>query len=211
MKHPDPGSWSNYVRGLLGPRIAAGMEWHLGSGCRKCRQQVAALEALRQVAVTDRRVDPPSLAVTSVKRLHRLHELAQSVETTRVRLILGFDSFWEPSFAGARSATGGDRHLVYQSDELTLDLDLRPSDDAAGLEVRGQVFDADAKPLAEVPAFLAENGRICAYALSGSMGDFRLAGKADGKPRLGLVTGDEQLIDLELPALPDSGSTTRVH
>lgn len=126
-----------------------------------------------------------------------------------MRLILGFDGFDEPSFAGARSAAGGGRHLVCQADDLTLDLDLRPGDDAADLEVRGQVFDADANPLAEVPAFVAERGRISSYALSGSVDDFRPLGNADGTPRLGLVTADEQLIDLELPDLPNNGSAKR--
>lgn len=73
MKHPDPESWSDYVRGLLGPEIAAGMEQHVSQGCGRCEQQVRALDALRRVAVTDRRVTPPTSAVTSVKRLHRLH------------------------------------------------------------------------------------------------------------------------------------------
>ncbi len=84
MNHPDPGSWSNYVRGLLGPETATGMERHLTRGCASCEQQVRALRATHRVAEIDRRFQPPAFAVTSVKRLLRLHALAGSDETSRL-------------------------------------------------------------------------------------------------------------------------------
>lgn len=211
MKHPDSGSWSNYVRDLVGPGTAARMEQHLEQGCTRCKERVRALEALRKVAETDRRVEPPGFAVTSVKRLLRMRELAGSADTPRVRLILNFDSFCEPSFAGARSGAAGGRHLVYESAEHKLDLDLRASQDGAALEVQGQIFDNDSRPVAEIPAFLSEGGRICSYAASGGMGDFHLVGSSEGAMRLGLVLESERLIDLELPAPLAGDSSPGAH
>lgn len=210
MKHPDAGTWSNHVRGLLGPQDAADMNEHL-QGCARCERQVRSLEVLRRVAATDRRIAPPSFALSSVKRLHRLHELTRSAKTPRLRLCLGFDSFHEPSFAGARSADAGGRHLVYESDQLTLDLALRQGKEPATLEIRGQVLDADARPLARVPAFLAERGRITSYALSGGFGEFRLVGTTAGTANLGLVTAGERLIDLALPGLSERDAALHAH
>lgn len=210
MKHYTPEHWSDYVRGLVAQAEAESMDRHLADGCRRCERQVGALRSVLRIAETDLRFEPPASVLRSARNLFRAQQLIEEDQKPTVNLRLHFDSFLAPALAGTRGAVTESRHLLYESSEFTLDLQVDAGNRAEGVCVVGQVLDADSVPIADVPAFLSEGVRIFSLGLSGSMGEFRLLADAESSPRLNLLIGDEQLVDLELPR-PASLDTEATH
>ena len=199
MKHYAAEEWSDYLRGLVSEQAAEPMRAHLQEGCSRCARAVAALECVLAVSATDLRDGPPAAAVRAVKALFTVQRLLQSAGE-RPSMSLAFDSLLANP-VGVRGGESRDRHLVYQGDNLAVDLHLQPAG-AESLDVVGQVVSGRRGPMADVPAFLLDGGRIRSQDLSTARGEFSLEGGLGGTLRLCLLMHDDRLIEIELPTPP---------
>jgi hypothetical protein len=89
---------------------------------------------------------------------------------------------------------------------MSVDLQIEPSASDDGLRVVGQVLDSVSNPIAEVPAFLHQGGRVFAQDLTGGLGEFSLANASSGSSHLCFLVGDDEVVDLALPALSEASS-----
>lgn len=208
MKHPKEEIWSDYVRGTADPSTVRALEEHLGTGCSKCSQQVSALESVLRVSRTDRALEVPAAALRAARSIFRIQRLLEQQSTPRRTLAIAFDSLLTPATSGVRDAGTQARHLVYESGDLTVDLQVEPETDSRAVRMVGQVCDSSANPLAEVPAFLHQGGRVSSQDVTGPMGNFNLRTSTTGASRLCFVVGDEELVEMELPALANESAST---
>lgn len=144
---------------------------------------------------------PPRFAA----RPASIHSQAQPPERARNRshaLQLAFDSYLEPAPAGLRTGDGGSRHLAYLSDEFALALEVRPS----RAELHGELVSRSEGPVEGIPAFLLTGNDIAAYASTGSLGDFDLAGLPASPARICLLVGPGRCLEVDLGA-PEAPAT----
>lgn len=200
MKHPQLEQWSDYVRGTLEPEAASISVRHLDAGCRRCERRVAALKAVHRLAENLHAFEPPEAALRAVKNLFRIQQLVEEDPKPCCSLDLSFDSFLTPAPIGVRGCAFPDRHLVFKNPDLLLEVQVEAGEP---LRLQGQLLDRDSNPIANVPTFLLDGGRIHSQDLSGAMGGFTLHGDTKGSPRLCLLL-EEDLIEAELPSLATS-------
>lgn len=198
MKHPKTEEWTDYVRGTLESGARARLGDHLSDGCDRCEREMDAFKVVHRLAEADLRSEPPRAAISAAKNMFRVQQLIESSEPTRLGLDVSFDSFLTPATSGVRGSHANERHLVFRSPQLLVDLELRAVENGKPVRLRGQLLDAESKPLAGVPAFLLDRGRISSQDLSGRVGDFSLEADAKSTPRLCLVVGDD-LVEVPLP------------
>ncbi len=202
MKHYQSEEWSDYIRGTLSESAAEPMRRHLESGCARCRRAVVVLEAVLEVARSDARHQPPAAAVRAVKAMFRIQRLVAALDKPAPAFRLAFDSR-QAAPVGVRGADIQERHLIYKGDNLAVDLHLQPVGDNS-LNVVGQVVSGQRGPIADVPAFLLLGGRIRSQDLSTSRGEFSLEGGHGDPMHLCLLLQNDELIEIELPALSGS-------
>lgn len=200
MRHFRLEQWNDHVRGLVGGETARAMERHLAEGCADCRRRFELQRRLLRLYETDRRNAPPRSAVQAVQSLFRLQELVRSTEWARLDFRLAFDSLLAPARAATRSPQLEPRQLVYESDELVVDLQLLATGEGT-VQVVGQLTAPDSKPLAAVPALLVRERTIRSEALTGSLGEFHLQDNLSVPPELCLVLADQRLVRIALPDL----------
>jgi hypothetical protein len=161
--------------------------------------EVAALELwLRQQGLDS----TPSWIVRRAERLARQAAAQPSgnraLRTAR-RLIgrLVFDSQCQPQFVGLRSARSQVRRLLFQADNLEVDLEMSPQASNNHYRLAGQVTASGSEPTGGFVRLSTAGGEWAAD-LDGD-GEFWLDNLAPGAYRLEVVLGEQVL---EVPRLP---------
>jgi hypothetical protein len=171
--HYNEGSWTDYVRGLAAPNLAAEMQAHLQTGCRRCAELVASLAVVEDTFSRDRANAVPDALVSRARALFRPAAAPSWRDLPRLAASLIFDSFAEPSLAGVRSAGSFSRMLSFEADELRLDVRVEQEHGAAALAVTGQISSADDfLSVAHLPIQLLQAGRIVAESQTSEFGEF---------------------------------------
>lgn len=206
MKHPKEESWSDYVRGIADSGGVEALEEHLNSGCSACARKVEALRAVQRVSRIDAEFEVPAAALRAVQNIFRVQRLLDRQAETRSSFELSFDSSLTPATVGIRGSASQERHLVYESDDMTLDLQITTDEASERLKVAGQVMDSSSSPISDVPTFCYQSGRVSSQDLSGSLGEFEVFGEIGAKPRLCFLLGEDRLVDLELPPMESNAN-----
>jgi hypothetical protein len=160
--------------------------------------EVEALELwLRQEGLSE----PPSWMLHRAERLARQLQPAGgrgAVSATR-RLIgrLVFDSQCQPQFVGLRAARAQVRRLLFQADNLEIDLEMSPRAADDGFRLAGQVTAGGNEPGSGFVRLSTEAGEWAADL--DVDGEFWLDNLAPGAYRLEVVLGGRVL---EVPVLP---------
>ena len=169
MKHYQDGQWADYVRNLVGTAAAAEMRRHLAA-CRPCGARLASLERMRRTAVADRQVPLPRDAMRSV---YAFFDVQQRRAGALSRLGLVSDSALAPGAAGARSGQSGARHLLYRSDDYTLEVRIERLADEPQVSLVGELVRLPHEPQAHVPVHLLVGERLEAASTTDTHGSFR--------------------------------------
>ena len=98
------------------------------AGCQRCAGDLAWLKRTIELMRTDQAGNPPAEALARVKQLIRTRQHPKPAPL-RQRLVaqLRFDSAQAPLAFGIRAGAGGQRQLLFEADQHTIDLRLRPS------------------------------------------------------------------------------------
>ena len=149
MPCPSPEELNAFAAGDLEPEGRERVAAHVQAGCAACRRELEAVEALRRVARSEALADPPPWVL---ERAARVPEQAREGALARLAGTLAslvFDTLRDPLAAGARSAPGGARRLLYKASEY--DVDVRVAAAGAGLvRVSGQVLPGPERPIEDV-------------------------------------------------------------
>ncbi|HUP22397.1 MAG TPA: hypothetical protein VNB06_05600 [Thermoanaerobaculia bacterium] len=98
---------------------------------------------------------------------------------------LAFDSASGPGKRGLRKGPAGSRHLLFEADDLCLDLRLESDSTTGSITVHGQVADRrdPLKGLGGNPVYLLSGDRVAAWLFGNGNGEFVF----EVPPRAGLL------------------------
>lgn len=174
MNHYQITRWVDYVRGAVNAAEQLEMSEHL-LNCDACRDECNLLARVAVKAQADRRYEVPENALRNARALFALPGKPKKTVLRKVAGYLVFDSFQEPSFAGARSRVQNMRHALYEADDYSVDVRLEHSDSCrvnlvGQLAVRSQAVSS----LDGIPVVLMSGRQVLAEALSNEFGEFQL-------------------------------------
>jgi len=138
VKHFSDELWADFVRNLAPADTAQAMQKHIEDGCNKCEAVLKNWQSVFRIAQEEGGYSPPQDAVRIAKA--RFAAVASVQQGRPVRLV--FDSNLQPITAGVRGSISA-RQLLYETDELYIDLRLEPQREANRDRVFlvGQVLD----------------------------------------------------------------------
>ena len=121
MKHFSDELWADFVRNLAPATTAQAMQEHIEDGCSKCEAVLKSWQSVFRIAQEEGGYSPPEDTVRIAKA--QFAAVADVHQSRPVRLV--FDSNLQPVTAGVRGSISA-RQLLYETDELYIDLRLEP-------------------------------------------------------------------------------------
>jgi len=125
VKHFSDELWADFVRNLAPATTAQAMQKHIEDGCSKCEAVLKSWQDVFRIALSESGFAPPQDAVRIAKA--QFAAVAGVQKGRPVRLV--FDSNLQPLTAGVRGSISA-RQLLYETDELYIDLRLEPQREA---------------------------------------------------------------------------------
>lgn len=198
MKHPEISAWTDYVRAVADTADRAAMQSHLDDGCTSCRATVAALERVVRIAAADAATTPPAGILRSVIAFFDVQHPQRRHGRRELFLRTAFDSATAPAPTGTRAQGDGRRHLIFESDEYTLELSVDYTPGAVDAVLRGQILEAQGAPRSHTPVFLVGDGEVVGRAISEQHGAFEMSGRLDDSSELWVFPDDQNRIRVSL-------------
>ena len=195
MNHFESTEWLDLARGAASPDVAAQMQKHLETGCKKCAEMAAEMNRIALMSKREPSYEPPQETVRAAKALMSVQRLAAAPRAETHVLQLLFDSATQPLLAGVRGAMAG-RQLLYQKDNCCIDIRLEAKA-GSRVEMVGQVLDSGAigRGLDRIPVSLQKGDRTFAQTLTNHFGEFRLVLEdTDNVQMIVDVTEDRRLV-----------------
>lgn len=175
MNHFTAEEWVDYANELVAENKKAEMQKHLHDGCKRCQRSAALWGRIRQAAALEASYQVPESAVRIVKASFVSSGLAGKARRAHGGVRLLFDSYFQPGFAGARSADLGARQMLYRADPYQLDLEIEATPGTNRLVVTGQLLDLSRPDVVgrEVPVVLSNRRGSRFHVVTNQFGEFR--------------------------------------
>src|SRR6266478_6182894 len=141
MEHFTTENWIDFVNQAVDAGEKKLMEQHLKQGCKRCAETVSLWQRVRQSAASEVSYQPPEDAVRIAKATFAGAGLAVQRKGAGSRIEVLFDSFLQPFFEGARSASAGTRQMLYRADPFQIDVQVEAKPDGNRIVVTGQLLD----------------------------------------------------------------------
>lgn len=199
MKHFALEKWADFANGVVSPDERASMERHLEAGCPKCAHVLARWESVRSFANRERLSSPPVDSVGLAKRAFRAYGPTRKQGAARQIAQLIFDSFRQPALEGVRNSGMGTRQLVYQADDVLINLQLEKASGQERLSLVGQVTDSADKDkgIQRVPVLIRYGRDTLAETRTNQFGEFAL--ECETGKRLHVSVGISPRKDVLIP------------
>jgi hypothetical protein len=182
------------------PTVPAQLLVDLGQG----RLEPAEVEALEFLLRADELIAAPPWVQRRAERIARQRQPSRQrppanwpASVRRVVATLAFDSRVQPQFAGLRAVQTHVRRLLFQTENVEVDLEMAPSSTSEQVRLAGQVSAGGTDPSGGYLR-LSTNGDEWLTELD-ETGEFWLDSLAPGAYRLEVVLGDRVI---EVPVLP---------
>jgi hypothetical protein len=174
--HFEEASWVDLARELVPEAQRARMQSHLESGCAPCNKTYNIWRLVFATAGREASYSPPEDVIRSVKGIlpmvRKLSLLPRIAETARMI----FDSFREPLPAGIRGRVSTARHLLYETDDFSIDLRLE-KEGKMKVALAGQVLPKRAGYTNTAQTrvlILGSDGRLLGHRTASSFGEFQV-------------------------------------
>lgn len=206
MKHFSITEWADFARDVATEEQSTEMQKHLDEGCSICRETVQTWKSVTECARHELDYDPPSSALRIAKSYFAPFKLASKQATSFRIARLTFDSFARRAEVGVRGSDQSPRQLMYQFDNVFIDLRIEPNPASKHLALAGQVADSGSRPqeVEGMAVSLLQDGAVLSKTSTNQFGEFRLSFK-DSKSVQLLVDLKETPILVWLPGI-DSGA-----
>ena len=139
MKHFSEQTWADFVRGIGKSETSANIESHLGSSCSDCRAAFDIWKRVHMTVANEKTYTPTENLVRMVKQEFAARYAPHAPQSILAKLV--FDTAAQPLPVGIRSGTVTARQLVYEAEELTVDLRLETHPQSNKICAVGQVLD----------------------------------------------------------------------
>ena len=202
MKHFSDELWADFVRNLAPATTALAMQKHIEDRCSKCEAVLKSWQSVFRIAQEEGGYSPPQDAVRIAKA--QFATVAGVQKGRQARLV--FDSNLQPVTAGVRGSISA-RQLLYETDELYIDLRLEPQREANRERVClvGQILDRTSETRAAqgLKVQLLQGQQAVTDTATNQHGEFQL--EFDAGKDMCLSIGHEQDRMVMLPIYGGSG------
>ena len=141
MAHFTTEKWIDFVNQVVTGEEKKLMEKHLEQGCKRCMQTVSMWQKVRESAAAEANYQPPVQTVKLAKAAFAAAGLSTKRKGADSRIEVLFDSFLQPLFEGARSASAGTRQMLYRVDPFQIDVQVEAKPGSRRIVVTGQMLD----------------------------------------------------------------------
>jgi hypothetical protein len=207
LRHFALEDWVDLARESLPVEQKTAMLRH-AADCGRC---VRTLRVWRRVAAIGRgeaSFVPPEDAVRAVKSayLRRLHQLSPAPESLLARLV--FDSFRAPAAAGVRTLDLCSRQLLFEADDLAIDLRIETASGSPRSSLIGQLLhhSQQTENLGELPVALLLGKHSVAHTTTNPFGEFLFELELTRRHRIRIQLDAIRSIVVPLGCLDDSES-----
>jgi hypothetical protein len=206
VKHFSITEWADFVRGVATEEQSALMQQHLDEGCSDCMETVRTWKSVTECARQEVSYEPPSSSLRIAKSYFASSKLASKMTTGMQIARLMFDSFARRAEVGIRGSDPSRRQLMYQVDEVFIDLRLEPKPALNQVVLVGQVADSGqpARSVEGMPVSLLRGSDTLSRTSTNELGEFRFSFRDSEQMQL-LFDLKETAILLSLPGA-DSGA-----
>jgi hypothetical protein len=174
MKHFSTEEWVDFVNQALTAGQHKAMQTHLATGCKRCTETVSLWQKVREAAAAESRYQPSADALRMAKAAFAASGLAKTKKESQSLVEVLFDSFLQPTVAGARSVVVGTRQMLYRADPYQIDIQIEPKPGSNRLVVTGQLLDLHNPGLVnrDIQVTLSNNRGHSVIASTNQFGEF---------------------------------------
>ena len=200
MKHFSTEEWIDFANEAVAKGRRQEMQSHLDEGCPRCKKVASLWQKVRQTAKSAAECQPPESAVRIAKAGFTGVRLEGKLANAPGLVQVLFDSFLQPSVAGARSSGSGTRQMLYRADPYQVDLQIEAKPGANKLVVTGQLLDLRNPdvPGRDVPVIISNLRGHVVQTVTNEFGEFREEIRASSDLELKLLGDDEKAVIISL-------------
>jgi hypothetical protein len=200
MKHFTTEEWIDFANEAVAGSKRQDMVRHLEEGCPRCKKSASLWQKVRQTAKSAAECQPPESAVRIAKAGFTGVRLEGKLANAPGLVQVLFDSFLQPSVAGARSSGSGMRQMLYRAEPYQVDLQIEAKPGANKLVVTGQLLDLRNPdvPGRDVPVIISNLRGHVVQTVTNEFGEFREEIRASSDLELKLLGDDEKAVIISL-------------
>lgn len=200
MKHFTAAEWVDFVNQVTPDKKQEAMQSHLESGCRRCTEQVAMWQKVRNAAAVEAHFQPPAGGVRVVKAAYASAGLGRKQKEASSMVEVLFDSFLQPAVTGARSTAMGIRQMLYRADSYQIDIQIEVMPGSNRLVVTGQLMDVSTPEIVsrDVQVTLSDRRGNVIHTVTNEFGEFRGEIDNSGDLELSVPRRGQQPITISL-------------
>ena len=207
MRHFALEDWVDLARELLPALQKTAMLRH-AADCSRCVRTLRVWRRVTAVGRSEASFVPPEEAVRAVKSaylhyLRRLHPLSAAPESLLARLV--FDSFRAPAAAGVRTLDLCSRQLLFEADDLAIDLRIETAGGSLRSSLMGQLLhhSQQTENLGELPVALMLGRHSVAQTTTNPFGEFLFELELTRRHRIRIQLDSIRTIVVPLGCLDD--------
>ena len=195
MKHFTKEQWIDFGNQVASIDQQKAMQQHLAKGCKPCAQTLALWQKVRSMAAAEASYQPPANSVRLAKAAFATAGFAAAFKKPGAIQVL-FDSFLQPSAAGARSVGSGTRQMLYRADPFQIDIQIEAKSGSDRLVVTGQLLDMSSPAIVGggVPVTLSNRRGSVVQATTNQFGEFSGELENSGDLELSFARGDKPTV-----------------
>ncbi len=207
MKHFSLEDWVDLAKESLPVEQKTAMLRH-AADCSRCVRTLRVWRRVAAIGRSEASFVPPEEAVRAVKSayLRHLHQLSPAPESRLARLV--FDSFRAPAAAGVRTLDQCSRLLLFEADDLAIDLRIETAVGSRRSSLMGQLLDhsRETENLGELSVALMVGKHSVAHTTTNPFGEFLFELELSRRHRIRIQLDAIRSIVVPLGCLDDSKS-----
>jgi len=175
MAHLTAEDWIDFVNQVISQSKRDEMQGHLKSGCKRCATAVALWRRVHQTASAEANYQPPQDHLRTAKAAFAASGYTKKRRRISTAIEVLFDSFRQPTLAGARSSAGATRQMLYRVDPYQIDVQIEAKPTSNRLGVTGQLLNvSDAAIIgSDIPIKLSNRRGHVVHTVTNEFGEFR--------------------------------------
>ncbi len=207
MKHFALEDWVDLARESLPVEQKTAMLRH-AADCSRCVRTLRVWRRVAAIGRSEASFVPSEEAVRAVKSayLRHLHQLSPAPESLLARLV--FDSFRAPAAAGVRTLDLWSRQLLFEADDLAIDLRIETAVGSVRSSLMGQLLhhSRQTENLGGLPVALMLGRHSVAHTTTNPLGEFLFELELSRRHRIRIQLDAIRSIVVPLGCLDDSSA-----
>ena len=205
MAHFSDEAWADFARGINHSETSTAIQKHLLERCVECMRAHGYWSMISSVASTAKAYAAPEDAVRMVNL--QFEELHRREARDYALGHLVFDSLIQPAVAGVRSGGISARQVVYEAEDLTVDMRFDRQPRSSRVLVVGQVLakGASRTSLEDATVILwTEKGEPILAVKTSTFGEFQLEVEPQNHLRLSIEASGRRPVRIPLANLKET-------